>query len=140
MGITFIASTKRHEAKINTLIASVIMAVTSVAFVVMFSACSYFNTIGAYGQKARIEQRQASLALYVKYANVPTGVKGNLISDLTDKKYEDYQQTLGGFIDDLKRLIESYNTTVSQKIALKQGFLFGMLVHCPEDLKIVKML
>lgn len=133
------AVSETKDKKANAIFTVIVIAAISIICCSVFSLFSYFNTIGAYGSKAKIEQRHTALALYVKHANVPTGAAGKGISDLTDKKYEDYQRYLRAFIDELNTLIEGYNDTVAEKRAMKEGLVFNWFVHCPDDLKVIKM-
>lgn len=113
------------------------MFVVSAFFIGAYALTSYLNSVGLEGDYATISQYKEALKSYASYANIPSGANGKVISDLTDKKYEDYQENLLELVKDLRYRVTDYNKTLAEKRFNKQGWMFGCLTHVP-DLKHVE--
>jgi len=133
-GLVWYLHKESCNQKSNTNFIATLSTIISIGLICSFVSTSYINTICLYGKAATIKEHKATVDLYVKAANGPKGAKGKLISDLTDQKYEDYQDNLYIFVNRLNSMTVSYNGTLANKKALKDRFFFSMLVSYPDDL------
>lgn len=140
--LSYACSNANSDKKIrreNGIFGFVIALIISAGMCGTYFLASYINTVGLYGDYAKIEQSKTAMKLYGYYADIPTGADNKIISDLTDQKYEDYQDNMYTVIHNYKTLVSSYNNTLAEKKVLKKGFIFGWLTHCPTDLELVNM-
>jgi len=131
---------ERLQRKSTTQYSGIVCLIMSCFLIIIFCACSYFNTIHLYGNVANIKELQGLINLYAEKANSPTGAQGKLVSDLTDQKYADYQDNLNKHVLKLRYTLIGYNRTLAQKRALRKGFFFGALVSLPTDLELITII
>lgn len=101
---------------------------------------SYSNYLVLKSEKVTIDQYKSALSIYIKNANIPTGVQGNIISDLTDKKYEHYQDQLAASIERYRRIVVKYNSALVKKRTMNDSIFWNWIVIGPDlDMKVIQM-
>jgi hypothetical protein len=86
---------------------------------------------------AVIEQYQCSIKTYKKEAIKQ--FKTTNSQEVTDLKYNKYQEQLGKMIIDLRNKISHYNKIYSAKRTMKDSIVFNILIILPSDMKPIKM-
>lgn len=138
-GLTWLLSDRDHAA--NTFCSAVICTIIGVVITSVVIFISYCDYVGAKQDYVNIQKTTSRLiSTYAAYANVPTGTKApRLASDLTDKKYEDYQDNLRYYITKVYNKIESYNDTVVGKEFVKQSWYWNWVIYYPEKLPALEL-
>lgn len=134
-------SSQKSDLKENVLATSVFCIIMSSIIIVLTLSMSYFNYVGDKKDYVNIKAATSKLVvLYTSYANVPTGTKEpRLASDLTDKKYEDYQDNLRYYVTRVFNDIESYNESVTGKEFMDQSWYWNWVIYYPEKLPILEL-
>jgi uncharacterized membrane protein YeaQ/YmgE (transglycosylase-associated protein family) len=111
------------------------------ALICIFIFCiSYCTNIGLMQWKAELENvRRPALDIYSSYANVPLGAHNKIVSDLTDKKYEGFQNNLYSALEELTTVSKHYNNRLISKRTYKNTWFWGALIVFPEDPGIYKL-
>lgn len=128
---------KKEDRKENTIGTAIVASVLFCILISVTMLISYFSYVGLKKDYININNVYSNLIHnYTAYANVPTGVQGgHLVSDLTDKKYEDYQDNLRYYITQTSNTISSYNDTVIGKETMKGSWVWSWVIYYPEKLK-----
>ncbi len=121
---------KRIRTGRNWFITSVVVAAIIVTSIL---GASYGSVVTMRKKLVTIEQYVSSISLYKREGLIETNrVKS---SELTDMKYNQYQDKLGQMIMDLRNHIIEYNDTWAGKKTLKDNLFTNWFVIFPEDLK-----
>ncbi len=102
---------------------------------------SYCLAMRAEAYLQELKQDVVGLQLYITNANRPSGAKGGqLVSDLTDTKYKDYQRYLKIYIDRIILSAEAYNSYLITKRRWKKSFMWKGLIVLPlSELKVIQI-
>jgi len=101
---------------------------------------SYTNYLDLKSDRVVIDQYRSALSIYINNANVPAGAKGKVISDLTDRKYENYQENLSDSIQRYQCKVTGYNKQLIQKRAMKNSLMWNWVIIGPDDdMKVIQM-
>lgn len=133
--ITGLYDEKKEDSFWNGFVCSGGACMAVSVFICLFIfTISYFNYVGLMQWKTEIESVQnQALSVYISYANTPLGAEGKIVSDLNDKKYENFQNNLFSMIKDLKNTITKYNDRLISKRVYKNTWFWGALIVLPED-------
>lgn len=88
----------------------------------------YKSAINMYSEKAVIDFEKNEDGSYVK------------IGDLTDLKYQNYQDNISRMIRDLREVIVEYNGNLISKRILNDNWYWSLCIIAPDpDMKIIKL-
>ena len=130
-----------REKKIGNMIAGMIVSGAILTFVTIIAlSMSYSSYITLKEKLAVIEQYKEAIELYAD-KGVQEFKPGSLSgpSEFTDLKYNNYQTQIGQMIREMRDTIVYYNTALTGKQIMKDGFMFSWLIYLPEDMKAIKM-
>lgn len=139
---THVVYVGKEKYKGEMLFTSIMGSGVAVVFCLLILGISYWNYIDLNQKAVTIQQYKSAMNLYVKHANAPTGAQGGqLVSDVTDQKYEDYQDNLDYYVSQYRSEVKTYNEILTGKKLLKRSWYWGTLIHCPAgmSLKMINM-
>lgn len=138
--ITWYSSCKSIRRS-NTACTAVVLGSISGIMIIVIIFASYINYVDTMKDGVNITNAyNKAVSLYTAYANVPTGVQGNrLASDLTDKKYEDYQRYLNNYVYNMQNKTANYNKSVVGKAYMNNSWYWGVLIYYPKNLPILEL-
>lgn len=120
---------------------AVLIVVPIMVVLTMVGVIASFNSYCSLKEKrATVQQYKVALDLYVAKANIPTGVTGKIISDLTDQKYEGYQLKLSDHIKSYRDSAISYNKLLVSKTIWNDSWYFGWFIIGPDtDMELIEL-
>lgn len=116
---------------ITSIMASIVLCI--------FVLESYLNYVELKQREITIHQYAENINLYSKLA---TSFKGDdqLPSELTDFKYQSYQEGIKELSQQLRGEVVKYNKTLIGKRILENGIVFNWLITMPDkNMKVIKM-
>lgn len=131
------AGTRNEDRKLSE-VRDVVATVTIIAMIFMSSiwGTSYAKYIRLEQALAVIEQYKESITLYSE-KGITEFRHGT--TELTDLKYNYYQQQIGQMIRDMRDRIIGYNETLAGKSAMASNWFWSWCIILPEDMKPIKM-
>lgn len=122
-------------------IALLVCLVISTLFCGLIYSISYHNFLDLKENQVNLKSAYNRIpALYAKFADAPSGVKGGQVaSDFTDHKYQDYQNNLNWYVRQYYFAITDYNATLKSKELLAESTFWGPLIYYPEKLEYVEV-
>ena len=124
--LSFISSRSIKDAITGLTTSSII----SLLIVSIFMIISYDGYIDLKQKRVIICQYAESINLYSKLA-IPD--KNNISSsEITDLKYQNYQESIKELIQDLRRQVVNYNTILIGKRELNNNIVFNWLIIAPD--------
>lgn len=104
----------------------------------VIQGASYYSYIGLFEAQSSIEPRLAAIRAYSQYGVKDFGpIQGN---EITDLKYQNYQQKIGELIKDLRYIVEKFNGELLTKREMKKSWFFNWVIVAPaEDMVPVNM-
>lgn len=106
--------------------------IISTVIVLIILSITWETYTGLKSKQVTMNQYRSAIQMYVANTNVPTGVKGKLISDLTDRKYDGYQLRLHELITRYRRAVIIYNSTLIEKTIYNDSWFFGWVTIGPD--------
>jgi hypothetical protein len=135
--ITYVSTEKEEYKTTNAITAFVVSSIIFSIFLILSGLISYDSYIDMKQDLAVIEQYSNSIKYY-KEQNI-SQFKNLNSKEITDLKYNKYQEQLSKMIIDLRNRIIGYNEIYAAKKVKKDSFLFNILIILPSDMKPVKM-
>lgn len=121
---------KRVRTARNWFITSMVVATIIVSAII---AASYGSVVTMRKRLVTIEQYVSAISLYKREGIAELNhIKGN---ELTDMKYNQYQDKLGIMIMDLRNHIVKYNDDWAAKKTMKDNSFTNWFIIFPDDLK-----
>lgn len=100
---------------------------------------SYSTHIGLKQRLVTIEQYKETINLYAEKGVAEFQSPGGSSTELTDLKYNNYQNKMAYMITDLRYEIVKYNENLISKKVLKASWFWNWCVFLDEDLKTIQM-
>ena len=127
---TWCINHEKRDQKVNAVICVIVCTLVSGILCGAGHFKSYTTYLLLAGQLATIEQYKTSIDMYSeKGLNIPAG------EEITDLKYNNYQDQIGKMIRELRDCIVSYNIMYTKKQLLKKSFMFGWYIYLPDGMK-----
>ena len=139
--ISFLSFTMTYSKNVrveNAVAGLIIPSVISLIIVSIIVGISYGTYIGLKQKNVIIHQYAESISLYSMLA-VPNK---NVIqsSEITDLKYQNYQESIKELVQQLRRKVVSYNYVLVGKRELGNNVIFDWLIIMPDkNMKTLKM-
>lgn len=122
----------------NAITSFIISSIISIAVVGVIVAISYGSYIGLKQKNVIIHQYVESINLYSRLAVPNKSVTRSL--EITDLKYQNYQESIKELVQQLRGRIVSYNYVLVGKQELNNNIILNWLIIAPDkDMKILKM-
>lgn len=113
----------------NSIFGMTIAGLIGLAICAVAMAASYTTNLGLHKRLASIEAYGQSISAYDSKAKSHFETR-----ELTDLKYQNYQDRLGRMIESLRWQVVSYNQTLEGKKQMKKGKLFNWLIVLSPEL------
>lgn len=131
----FVACNSRNA--VGTLICGIICATVVVVISTATLAISYAQYIGLKQYRANFENHAQAINEYTKLA---ANFDKRNATEITDLKYQSYQESLKTLIKDFRNYCTEYNRVVVGKRVLDNNIIFNWLIIAPdEDMKVVQV-
>ena len=130
---------KDRDRKGNAIAGFLIPFIILSVGVVATRAKSYSTYIELKERLAVIEQYKETIELYADKGIKEFKPGTSYTKEFTDLKYNNYQTQIGQMIRDMRDTIVQYNTVLTGKQVMKDGWVFNWLIYLPDGLKTVKM-
>ena len=136
--LSFTMSYSKDERIGNATAGLITSSIVSIIVVSIFVGISYMNYIGLKQKNVIIHQYAESINLYSKLAVPNKNVVKS--TEITDLKYQNYQESIKELVQQLRGKIVSYNYVLVGKRELGNNIVFSWLVIMPDkNMKILKM-
>lgn len=136
--LSFIMSYSKSKRVGNATAGLIISSIISFIIIGTFVGISYMNYVGLKQKNVIIHQYAESINLYSKLAVPNKNVVRS--TEITDLKYQNYQESIKELIQQLKKQIVSYNYVLVGKRELGNNIVFSWLIIMPDkDMKTLKM-
>jgi hypothetical protein len=142
IGISYLSywgSEKDRDRKGNAFAGFLIPFIILSIIVVIARGQSYVTYIEIKENLAVIEQYKETIELYADKGIREFKPESPYTKELTDLKYNNYQTQIGQMIRDMRDTIVTYNTKLTGKQVMKEGWVFSWLIYLPDGMKIIKM-
>ena len=113
-------------------------------FSIVIIGFSYANYVGLKQRIATIEQYKSAIGIYSDRGilDFKKNEMGNFerIGDLTDLKYQNYQENVYHMIKDFRNEVVKYNRKLVGKRTMKANWFWNWLIIAPDsDMKIMRL-
>lgn len=132
---TYNGDAYQEDAVINSII---VCCVLIVILMILPLAGSYRSYVFMKQNAATVQQYRDSIDMYSErgmfafQAANGFGIGGK---EITDLKYQTYQQQMARMIAELREQVAEYNKDLAGKQVMKNHFMWNILIYLPEDMK-----
>jgi len=125
----------------NAISGMIVMGIICCVVLTIVISASYGSHLVLKTKLVTIEQYKESVNLYTKRGITEFTVKDVIVPgrELTDLKYNKYQEQMGRMIIDFRDSIISYNETLTEKKVLNDSWFFGWVIIIDDNMKTIKM-
>ncbi len=134
--LTFSVAWSSKDLSETVICATVCTTIIAFISIVVLSS-SYQNYIGLKQYHANFENHAQTINKYVKLAS---NFDKKTATEITDLKYQSYQNSLNTLIKDFRNYCTEYNKVVVGKKTLDNNIIFSWLIIAPDkDMKVVQV-
>ena len=119
--LTYDWTDSEEKKKSEATSAAIVCGVIGLIFMCISWLVSYVSYVDMEQDLATIEQYESAVQLYAEKGVAEFQPGKGLPSELTDLKYQNYQNQIGHMIIDLRNKIRSYNETFVGKQVMKKS-------------------
>jgi hypothetical protein len=125
----------------NALSGMVIVGVICCVILTIVISASYSSHVTLKRKLVTIEQYKETINFYAKRGISEFTVKDLIVPgrEMTDFKYNKYQEQMGKMIIDLRDSIISYNESLTEKKVLNNSWFFSWVIIVDDNMKTIKM-
>lgn len=138
MIITYYSTSETPYKKENAIWSIITCGIISTVIIITpLLGVSYFTYLEMEENIKTLEQYGTTINLYAQ-----KGVKefkSNHANEITDLKYQKYQEQLGKMIVDLRNQIIRYNKELTSKTIMNESWFWNWVIIMPDSDKILKM-
>lgn len=121
----------------DTLVCAIVCTVIVTGISILVLATSYQHYIGLKQYHANFENHAQTIKKYTKLAS---NFDNKTTTEITDLKYQSYQNSLKSLIESFRNYCTEYNKVVVGKRTLDNNIIFNWLIIAPdEDMKVVQV-
>jgi len=123
-------------SKISKRLECMLVGLTVPAAILGFICCciwggSYDKYLDLHKYRASFEVRATAVSFYAEKGVAEFNIVPG--KEITDLKYNQYQNTVGGLIMDLRNTVEAYNRNLVGKQQMKSSLFWSWMIIGPDD-------